>query len=232
MKAWNQFVAIVRKELLEASRSGLWPIALALGLSVAQQIIVHGRVNRGEDASNVAQVLALGLLAPLVIPIIGNRLVARGLLRERLTGVMVPLLTTPAPPALLWAGKVVAAFLASYAVFAGCWLLTLLGRALMLGDSTLSVAALCVAWALGPAMALGVLTVAATLYWVFRLSERPVSWLVLVAVMGTWRAGRLALVDAKSLAIASVAVTGGVLLVIGACTVLVVSMSREKLGRP
>lgn len=128
----TQASAIIKKELLEASRTG-WSYVLAtLALStyiqwftVRNYLAMARKVADGtqqgigltaDQLMALAPTLSLVFVAPIVVPFVSNGILSRSLIRERLLGTLLPLLATGVDSGLVWTSKVLAAFFFSYAV--------------------------------------------------------------------------------------------------------------------
>lgn len=192
----NQILAIVRKELQETRRTSTKYAAMALVFSTyLQWFIVRNYVSMAKsgkptafspsDILAMAPTFSLIFVAPMVIPFFANALLSRSFIREQLLGSLMPILATGVDAGLLWASKVVAAFIASYVVAVAALLADIVLITFYFHLTiTWSLQTVVVVLVMSPLCSLAILAIMSFLYWTVKAANLVSSILPIVVSMG------------------------------------------------
>lgn len=189
-KSRQQLAAVFHKEILEGLRT-CWifiPVTMAL-IVMMQWFSINMLLDQSPlPAIRGAMLGTLMIYIPLMaMPFYGNMLLSKSLHEERLRGSIIPLLCTGVAPTVLWAGKLLAAFLLSYLVM----LVSLGGYVLFVIVYAGQIPLITVALAFNilvivPAFSLVVLAAIAFSFWLFKNALLVSLALPLGALFGMW----------------------------------------------
>jgi ABC-type transport system involved in multi-copper enzyme maturation permease subunit len=236
-----QAIAIIRKELREQKRSGWLFILGVVGFaSYAQWLAMRSYIGMSKNLAEQeagglgpAQILALApslslvFVGPMVIPFLGNGFLSRSLLRERLLGTLIPILATGVDPGVVWAAKVLAAFLGCYLVTLACIVIDLFIIAFQFHlPVTLSPATVVTVFFIAPLAGLAVLAIMSFLFWTVRGANYVAA--TLPVIVSTALFGYVTTHAVTELPLRAAAYTGvGAVVVITVCAMGINRLSRQ-----
>ncbi|HXT71695.1 MAG TPA: hypothetical protein VN700_18205 [Vicinamibacterales bacterium] len=168
-----QLLAVITKEFTETVRTrvSLFILAFILGISYLGAQLQKIQAAAGSHPSVAATerdvTTGLVMLAVVLMPVVGHSMLARRMLRERLSRSLVPILATGVRPSVLWAGKLLAAAAACYLVVVACFVFGVVGAKVLdlpVRPVPVAIAGLVAA----PLLALALLAIASFMNWTLR----------------------------------------------------------------
>lgn len=235
----TQITAIVWKELLEISRS-TWRSSFVFVVSTVfvQWFIVGQYVNKlnrqhlealgtGMRPLEMAATLSLMFTIPMAITLYTSGVLVRTFTKERLLGLLLPMLSTGVNPGVLWAGKVLAVFLGGCAVGAVCLVLNIVLITQYFQIATNFTVPVAVAvFVLAPMASLCIVAVLAFVLWVFRSAHWIAAILPTTVAVGLFSFAAARPVSDVVLS-SVVMMTGCALLVIVGLALIISQVSRQ-----
>lgn len=231
-----QMAAIIRKELIEIWRTARVLLLLGPALGLAQQSLIartYRRAAATQGSSIAAEDLvaqSLVMLAAVIIPLTGQMIMSRSFLRERANRSLLHVFTTGVNPGLLWVSKVLATFLACYAVVIVSFVLSLAMLHWQGIPIALSWALLALGLVAAPLGAVGVLAIVSFLYWTVRFAAAAAGVLVLVLVMTLSRLAARALVDSSILFSVAYVAAMASMVILAVLGTFISQLSRRRLA--
>lgn len=243
----RQIAAVVRKEFREYLRVQKISFGLTVGYSVFMQwFIVHSYAHAVKMAASLPESKAASMLAdpevfaaatagtlmfigPLVLPFFANSLLARSFMEERYKHVLAPMFSTGVNPGVVWLGKLIAAFTASYATMTLCVGLDLGLLTMYFGLSiALTPGLVLMALFVMPTACLGMVALIAYLNWAWQQATFVISFAMFLLMMGVFSflSARPVLTIGPGFATILVVLS---LLLVGACAFGVSLLSRQRI---